>query len=149
MEEKHIAAGVTIFLVAVILAIMIGGITQDAQKHREKMAMIEQGMVPPKSGFHMNVQIGSSKKKDSGRPKFWKISQGEDFWYADKYDGVDGRVWLLDGRMVDLDGDFRAEELWWEMLPEEVRRNCIKKYRPPNAAGIAPEDYGIKPEEDL
>ena len=62
-------------------------------------------------------------------PKYWKITQGTEVWWCHDYGSIGGLV-LVDGRLVDLDGSFTAEQVFWKHIPEEWQDQTLKDWKP-------------------
>ncbi len=73
----------------------------------------------------MLAGCGAKKKK------YFKNTQDGHAWYSTSRGNEQGHFRTLDFRMIDLDGAYRSEEVWWDEIPESVRETAVPKYRPP------------------
>ena len=62
-------------------------------------------------------------------PTYWKVTQGGKVWWCSDYGSIGGLL-LVDGRKVDLDGSFTAEEVYWQHLPKAWQDQTLEEWKP-------------------
>ena len=67
--------------------------------------------------------------KEKANPPYWKITQDGNTWWCKDYGSIGGLI-LVDGRLVDLDGSFTAEQVYWKHLPEEWQDQTLARWKP-------------------
>lgn len=74
----------------------------------------------------LSLLAGCNGKKK----RYFKNTQDGRVWYSTSRGNEHGHFTTLDGRLIDLDGSYRAEEIWWDEVPADIQRTAKPKYIP-------------------